>query len=204
MYIGGFTIFGANTGIDATSSKMDYNGVQITNCNIGQRLFGLAEAQGNLTFSGNTIDSQVTEDGEGDSSSNRGGSRWNTSSTGNQNLPVNFGEFVHGAGASINLDSGSATDAGAGVTINKMACVVTSQSLSTAAGSKDSITVTNSLVTATSIISCSVQGGSYTTGIPYPTVRSIGAGSFILDINNTHPSAALNGTVVVQLQIASA
>lgn len=204
VYLGTCIIFGSNIGIEAGASRLAFTTVQVTNNNVGTYFYGLSDAQGILTFSGNAVDSRTIENGEGTTNTNYGGARWNTSQTGTQSLPYIFDTVNFGAGGFINLDSAVETDAGAGVTIDKMAGSVTSQALTTAAGSKDTITVTNSLAASSSHILCSVVGGTYTTGIPYVTITNRTAGSFVININNTHPSAALNGTVIVQFQISSA
>jgi hypothetical protein len=166
-----------------------------------------------------TTQSVLTQDGVGGSTSNKGGARWLGTSTGNQTLPVLVNTWsikatgvlsftsgatmtgtvavTYGAGSSVTLDKGTATDAGSGVTISKMAGAVTTQSLTTAAGASTSIVVTNTLATTTSIITLTRQGGSNSAGAPSIYVSNRAAGSFTITITNEHAVAALNGTIII-------
>lgn len=111
--------------------------------------------------------------------------------------------IAFGAGATFDSDSAAATDAGAGVTINKMAGKVTSQSLNTAAGGAATITVANSQVAAADLVLVSQNGGTSSAGTP--VVKAVpGAGSFVITIDNKHASAAFNGTFVLSFLVLKA
>ena len=112
------------------------------------------------------------------------------------------GTLTFGAGASIVADKGTATDAGSGVTVNKMAGVITTQSLTTAAGASTTITVNNSLATAASVILLTRVGGTNTAGLPRAQVSSRAAGAFTLRVDNDHASAAFNGTLAYAFMVA--
>jgi hypothetical protein len=155
------------------------------------------------TYSNNTSNSSLTQDGVGGSSTNRGGARHIASIAGNQTPQTVYGTMTFGAGGAVNLDSATATDSGSGVTISKMAGEVTSQSLTTASGATATITVTNTLATATSFITLSRIGGTNSAGTPeiYATRAS---GSFVITIKNNHASAAFNGTFIIQFELKAA
>lgn len=75
--------------------------------------------------------------------------------------------------------------------------VVSVTGLTTAAGvTSATMTVTDTLVTASSSIFCQANGYGGT-GNPMPVVIVPGAGSFTFAIENTHASSALNATVPV-------
>lgn len=98
---------------------------------------------------------------------------------------------------------GTATATAGAATLNQPAGVVTSESLTTAAGSDWVLTLTNSLIGTGSIVLASVGNGTNTTeGIAVHRVQP-GSGSCVFHIRNTHASAALNGTVKVAYQIAA-
>lgn len=97
--------------------------------------------------------------------------------------------------------AGTGTAASGAVTLNANEGVVTSESLSTAAGSTYTLTITNSDVTASSICFASVFLGSSTTGMPVVTTVTPAAGSLTVVVQNIHASAALNGTIKVAFKV---
>lgn len=88
------------------------------------------------------------------------------------------------------------------VTINAPAGEITTGSLTTASGSDaTAITFTNSFISATSVVLCTINGGTNTTnGV---TVKAVpGAGSATLTITNGNvAAAALNGTLIIGFQV---
>ena len=111
--------------------------------------------------------------------------------------------IAFGAGATFDADSAAATDAGSGVTIDKMAGKVTSQSLATAAGAAATITVTNAQVAAGDLVLLSRIGGSNSAGTPvFKAVPA--AGSFVITIDNKHASAAFDGTFILGFLVMKA
>jgi hypothetical protein len=97
------------------------------------------------------------------------------------------------------LDSGTktATAASGAATLNKSAGVITTESLSTAAGSSYTLTLTNSQIAAADQVFASVAYGSSTTGTPAVTRITPGAGSAVILVRNIDASAALNGTLKI-------
>lgn len=75
--------------------------------------------------------------------------------------------------------------------------VVTSESISTAAGSNYTLTLTNSMVAAADLVFATVQLGSATTGEPLVESITPAAGSVVIIIRNNHGSAAFNGTIKI-------
>jgi len=87
------------------------------------------------------------------------------------------------------------TEAANAVTASGGAGVITTSALTTAAGGTYVITWTNSLITATSMISLTVNGGTNTRYTTFSVVP--GAGSATLTINNIDLINALNGTILI-------
>lgn len=96
--------------------------------------------------------------------------------------------------ASVNV-----TAVAGAATGNAAAVVVTSESLTTAAGATYTLTLTNSLINATGsngdIVSCDVWNGTSTTGTPSVATTTPGTGSVVVVVQNVHASAAFNGTI---------
>jgi len=204
---GGTVRLASSTEVDGVSTGLD--GFGFPSAIMGIPTFGAGVA----------TQSALTQDGVGGSTSNKGGARWLGTTSGNQTLPVLVNTWsikatgvlsftsgatmtgtvavTYGAGSSVTLDKGTATDAGSGVAISKMAGAVTTQSLTTAAGASTSIVVTNTLATTTSIITLTRQGGSNSAGAPSIYVSNRAAGSFTITITNEHAVAALNGTIII-------
>ncbi len=103
---------------------------------------------------------------------------------------------VMAASSSIELDKTTGTSTGGAVTINKQSGVITTPSLSTAGATSYTITLTNSLITAASVVLLSYMGGTNTTlDINMSVVP--GAGTATILINNLTSATALNGTVII-------
>ncbi len=111
------------------------------------------------------------------------------------------GALKFASGGYATLDKGTVT-ANSGnsyaVTSNHQAVIVTTDSLTTAAGSSRAITITNSQITAASGIQAAWVGGTNTGGTP--VIKAVpGAGTLTLTLYNNHASAAFNGTFVVSV-----
>lgn len=123
--------------------------------------------------------------------------------TGNEPMWVTLNKIqamlVDLAPTSLTLDSGTktATATAGAATLNKNAGVITSESLTTAAGAEWTLTLTNSAVAAADQVFASVQNGTNTTAMPYITTVTPAAGSVVIKVRNGHASVALNGTVKV-------
>jgi hypothetical protein len=105
--------------------------------------------------------------------------------------------FTAGA-LGFDLDNGTGT-ANAGnsyiVTIDKMAGRVATDSLTTAAGAAQTVTINSTLskVTATSIVLVTMNGGTNTAGTP--VFKAVpGANQIVITITNKHAADAFNGT----------
>lgn len=113
------------------------------------------------------------------------------------------GSLVFGAGAVADVDSGTVTlSSNAGV-LSKMAGVITTESLTTAAGSSQALTITNTLCASTDIILISRGGGTNSAGSPLMKVVP-GTGSFVITLDNVHASAAFNGTFKISFLLLKA
>lgn len=101
-----------------------------------------------------------------------------------------------GAGQII-LAKANGTEAANAVTASGNAGVITTSSLTTAGGATYVITWTNTLITATSVIGLSIQGGSNsaTNNITFKCVP--GSGSATLTIYNNTAATSLNGTLLI-------
>jgi len=101
-----------------------------------------------------------------------------------------------GAGQII-LAKVNGTEAANAVTASGNAGVITTSSLTTAGGATYVITWTNTLITATSVVGLTIQGGtnSATNNITFKCV--VGAGSATLTIYNNTAATSLNGTIFI-------
>lgn len=95
------------------------------------------------------------------------------------------------------LDNGTATATAGAATLAKLSGVITSESLTTAAGATYTLTITDSVIAATDLVFASVALGTATTGTPVVTTVAPAAGSLVIIIQNIHALAALNGTIKV-------
>lgn len=104
----------------------------------------------------------------------------------------------------LHVDTGTktATASSGAATLNKMAGVVTSESLTTAAGATYTLTLTNSDIAAADQVLVSVGNGSNSAGTPAVASVTPGAGSVVVVVQNIHASAALNGTIKIAFVVA--
>jgi hypothetical protein len=77
--------------------------------------------------------------------------------------------------------------------------VITTETLTTAAAAEQDITVTNILVTTSSVILVMAQTAG--TGPPVASLAAVAAGSFVVTLTNVHASAALNAAVTLHYMI---
>lgn len=103
----------------------------------------------------------------------------------------------------IAIDSGTktATATAGAATLNKNAGVVTSEALTTAAGATYTLTLTNSAIAAADQVYVEVGNGTNTTVGPSKAGVKVNEGSVVVDIRNTHASAALNGTLKISFLV---
>lgn len=96
----------------------------------------------------------------------------------------------------IILAKANGTEASNAVTASGNAGVITTSSLSAAGGATYAITWTNTKITATSVLSFCIQGGTNTTqNITFTCVP--GTGTATLTIFNNTAATALNGTILI-------
>ena len=110
--------------------------------------------------------------------------------------------LTFGAGGSIVADT-EAIAAGATATSNKMAGVLESAALTTAALGVETITLTNSLIAVGDLVMISAAGGTTTKDTIYLSCVA-GAGSAVISITNTSATVALDGTVIVNFLVVKA
>lgn len=97
--------------------------------------------------------------------------------------------------------SKTATASAGAVTLNTPSGSITTESLSTAAGSTYTLTLTNSCIGASDLVFFEAGLGTSTTGTPCLCYDTTSAGQAVLVIKNVHASAALNGTLVIDFFI---
>jgi hypothetical protein len=89
-------------------------------------------------------------------------------------------------------------------TINAVLGKFTSATLTTAANTAATLTVSNNLVTANSMVTAEIinySGTLVNNGIPQRVKVVPGSGTITITIVNTHASNALNGTVTIQFMV---
>jgi hypothetical protein len=88
-------------------------------------------------------------------------------------------------------------------TVSKMAGVITTESLTTAAGSGQALTITNTLCATTSILLVTRTGGTSAAGTP--VIKAVpGNGSFVITLDNKHAAAAFDGTFILSFLLMAA
>ena len=104
---------------------------------------------------------------------------------------------VFSGSGQITLAKVNGTEAANAVTASGNAGVITTSTLTTAGGATYVITWTNTLITATSVVGLTIQGGtnSATNNITFKCV--VGAGSATLTIYNNTAATSLNGTIFI-------
>jgi len=92
------------------------------------------------------------------------------------------------------------TNRATGVTLNATAGQITTDDTSLAAAAEAVFTVTNSYVTAKSVILISAASGQ-TAGTSIPIVTAVAAGSFDITLSNIHASTADTGPMVINFVV---
>jgi hypothetical protein len=114
------------------------------------------------------------------------------------------GVLTFGAGGTLNADSGTATATAGAATLSKMAGVITTESLATAAGSEYTLTLTNTVVAAADMVFVSLANGTNAAGTPEVGLVTPGAGSVAITVRNKHASAAFAGTLKISFLVVKA
>lgn len=94
-----------------------------------------------------------------------------------------------------------ATASSGAATLNHQSGIVTTESLSTAAGAVYTLTLTNNSVQSTSQVLVTVGYGTSTTGVPVVQKVTPASGSVVIKVLNTDAAAALNGTLIVSFLV---
>jgi hypothetical protein len=102
---------------------------------------------------------------------------------------------------SLDVATGTATSTAAAATINAQTGLITTEALTTAAGSTYTMTLTNSAIAASSIVLVTVGKGTATTGEPVVQFVTPAAGSVVILIRNVSAAAALNGTIKIGFKV---
>lgn len=107
---------------------------------------------------------------------------------------------------SFKLDTGTktATAVAGAATLNKSSGIVTSEALTTAAGSAYTLTLTNSTIAAADLVIASIAGGTSTAGLPILLSAVADAGSVVIVVHNAHSADALNGTLKIAFAVLKA
>lgn len=120
-----------------------------------------------------------------------------TLSAGGADTDINLQLSGKGVGTVMIGDSCTATASAGAATCSAQRMVITSESLTTAAGTDYNLTVTNTRVTSSSIILCSGANGTNSTeGVGIRRTQP-GSGSFVVRVRNDNTLSAFNGTVKV-------
>jgi len=101
----------------------------------------------------------------------------------------------------IETDQNTATAASNAATISAYTGVITTESLTTAAGATYTCTVTDTYAHATDIVFTAVWNGTSSTGTPCITTVTPADGSFVIIVQNIHASAAFNGTLKIGFEL---
>lgn len=126
-------------------------------------------------------------------------------------------KIVAGGGLSVSPESGTgivtisaapqagtATATSGAATLNALAGKITSEALTTTAGSDYTLTLTNSDIAAADLVFASVDLGTATTGEPAITSVTPAAGSVVIKVRNIAASAVFNGTIVISFNVVKA
>lgn len=105
------------------------------------------------------------------------------------------------SGKQLKPSAGTASATAGAATLSKQAGVITSEALTTAAGAAYTLTLTNTLIAATSIVLASFQNGTNTQGTLVLGLVTPGAGSATIVVRNTHATEALNGTIKISFLV---
>lgn len=100
----------------------------------------------------------------------------------------------------IVASKGTATATAGAATLHALAGVVTSESITTAAGATYTLTLTNSLINAGSVINANADKAS-SAGMPVVTSVTAGSGSATIIVQNVHASAAFNNAIKIHFNI---
>lgn len=118
----------------------------------------------------------------------RGGNKW-----------VVGGELEFTNGATLQLNTDTQTASSNAVTTTAQGGVITTESLTTAAGATQAITINKAGVVAGDLAFANISGGTNTRAVIVQSVVA-GTGTITVTIRNVEASNALNGTVKINWQ----
>ena len=97
----------------------------------------------------------------------------------------------------VDMVAGTATSTAGAATVNAQSGIITTESLTTLGGATYTMTLTNSEITANSIVYATIGKGTATTGSPVVSYITAGAGTAVILVTNASSSVALNGTIKI-------
>lgn len=96
----------------------------------------------------------------------------------------------------LDIVNGTGTCSSNAVTINAACGVITTESLTTAAGASQAITLTNNYIASTDMLFVHQNGGTSTAGTL--EIKSVpGSGTATITLTNRHAANAFNGTFIL-------
>ena len=101
----------------------------------------------------------------------------------------------------VDVLTGTGTSTAGAATVNTQVGQITTEALVTAAAATYTMTLTNSLIKATSIVLATVGKGTATTGEPVVQFLTPTAGSAVILIRNVSAATALNGTITINFAV---
>src|SRR6185369_8656108 len=103
----------------------------------------------------------------------------------------------------LDVDSGTGTCSSNAVTISRGAGVITTESLTTAAGATQAITLTNTEIAAGDMVLAMCDPGS-STGTPTVVNTAVSANTAVFLLQNVHSSASFNAAVKIYFLVVKA
>lgn len=113
------------------------------------------------------------------------------------------GTLTMGAGSTFKQNTDAQTASSNAVTSTAQAGVVTTESLTTAAGATQAITINKTGVVAGDLAFANISGGTNTRAVIVQSVVT-GTGTIVVTLKNIEASNALNGTVKFNWQYSKA
>lgn len=122
---------------------------------------------------------------------------------GNGTVPnyIRASSTLYDAGTVQTLDSGTGVATSGAATLSHQTGTVESEILTTAAGGTYTLTLTNTLIVATSKIFANAYLGTSTTGTPQVVGCTPFNGSMICVVRNVHATQAFNGSIKIQFLV---
>lgn len=102
----------------------------------------------------------------------------------------------------LSMNHGTVTGAAGAATLHKTSGVVTTESLTTAAGVEYTLTLTNREIAADDVVLVSVSTAG--TGTPTVTTVAEAAGSVVIKVRNSHATVAFSAALKVKFAVIKA